>query len=101
MKRQGIEGFTFDSEAEEWAHWASGCWVHDKPKTEQAQEGLRQMWLEYCSECATEARHSPAQPQNTVGIGEGSGRVIDLPLWAFWGLGVLTLVTALRLMGII
>ena len=95
MKRQGIEGFTFDSKAEEWAHWASGCWVHDKPKTEQAQEGLRRMWLEYCSEWATEAHHSPAQPQNTPEIGEGSGRGDKAPVWP------LMLLAALAFVGVV
>ena len=99
MKRQGIEGFTFDSKAEEWAHWASGCWVHDNPKTEQAQEGLRQMWLEYCSEWVTEARHSPAQPQNTVGIGEGSGRGDNRALWGLLAVAIIALVCAAGMMG--
>lgn len=94
MKRQGIEGFTYDSKAEEWAHWASGCWVHDKPKTEQAQEGLRQMWLEYCSEWATEARHSPAQPQSAPEIGVTTTKSRNRALWPLLALSVVCLILA-------
>ena len=65
MKRQGIEGFTFDSEAEEWAQYA------------------------------TEARHSPAQPQNTPEIGEGSGRGDKAPVWP------LMLLAALAFVGVV
>ena len=89
MKRQGIEGFTFDSEAEEWAAWAKSCLRHNRPTSGRAVLALYELID------ATEARHSPAQPQNTPEIGEGSGRGDKAPVWP------LMLLAALAFVGVV
>ena len=81
MKRQGIEGFTFDSKAEEWARWADGVLEHNRPRTPPLRARHREMAQDYYAEYATEARHSPAQQQNGCEIGEGSGRPRNRVLW--------------------
>ena len=93
MKRQGIEGFTFDSKAEEWAHWAKSCLRHNRPTSGRAVLALYELID------ATEARHSPAQPQNTVGIGEGSGRGDNRALWGLLAVAIIALVCAAGMMG--
>ena len=78
MKRQGVEGFTWDSEAEEWADWCWSVLVNDPPRTVAGQNRIWRMigeyQLEYGQTNALEARHSPAQPQNTAETGQPTGR---------------------------
>ena len=78
MKRQGTYGFTFDSEAEEWAAWCVSVWEHDEPDVGEKwfdHHTMTQQYLrEYARDVAIRNRHSPAQQQNGCEIGEGSGR---------------------------
>ena len=65
MKRQGVEGFTWDSDAEEWHDWCWSVLVNDPPRTVAGQNRIWRMigeyQLEYGQTNALEARHSPAQ----------------------------------------
>ena len=76
MKHQGEYGFTYDSEAEEWLHWAASCAIHAPALTSKADvihRGLIACYLdEYLCE-RHDARHSPAQPQNTCETGQPTG----------------------------
>lgn len=73
MKHQGEYGFTYDSEAEEWAAWAWSFLEHNPPERNHAWWHLVCMWQAYNIEAAKIARHSPAQPQNTCETGQPTG----------------------------
>jgi hypothetical protein len=49
MKRQGKYGFTFDSKAEEWLHWALSCSDHNPARTgkeDAMQRGMVAIYLD-------------------------------------------------------
>ena len=61
MKRQGVEGFTWDSDAEEWLDWCWSVWEHDRPRTDALRCRHGAMISDYAYDCLTKARHSPTQ----------------------------------------
>ena len=73
MKHQGEYGFTYDSEAEEWAAWCASVLEHDRPQTDKLWCRHVAMTSDYTYEAAKIARHSPAQPQNTAETGQPTG----------------------------
>lgn len=50
MKHQGIEGFTWDSKAEEWTDWCASVMTNDSPMTREGISTHLQMWGEYLIE---------------------------------------------------
>lgn len=47
MKRQGVEGFTWDSDAEEWEAWCESVIEHNPPRSEHGREALHFLWHDY------------------------------------------------------
>ena len=109
MKRQGKYGFTFDSEAEEWAAWAWSC-VEHHPMTYTDRYRMKRTAADYsadasrlsaqrAAEYAEICRHSPAQQQNGCEIGEGSGRPRNRVLWPLLAVAAMALVAAAGMAG--
>lgn len=84
MKRQGTYGFTFKDKNDEWWHWTVSCQAIVRAEAIKRLDHLFGMQCAYVAaiwdEPVTEARHSPAQPQNAPEIGVGSGRPVLTPV---------------------